>query len=368
MAHSTGSAAAMCNLGTVHLKAGDARGAEIWFRQAIERDPGLPEAHQNLAALLQDAGRSAEAKQHRDQAFGQAPVRVEPAPKERCRVLILSSAGYGNVPIEDLMPRDTITRIKIFVEYATTRDWAALPPYDVVFNAIGDADMLPPGPWWDRLPARGVLNEPACVARTRRDRLACLLAGLPDVVVPKVLRNAGPDDQNLRFPAILRPIGAHGGKGVTLVHRPEEVPPEPGYLTEFHDYHSADGLFRKYRMIFVGGTVFPCHLAISSHWLVHYFSADMKASAWKRDEERKFLDDPAAAIGPRAFAAVQQIGERLDLDYAGVDFSVLPDGRVLVFEANATMAVHLNDDPVLFDYKHRVVPNIFRAFDELLTE
>jgi hypothetical protein len=365
LARRSGSASALCNLGTVHLKAGDASGAESWFREAVSRDPDLPEAHQNLAALLADSGRPEEAQWHRDRAFRTDPLRIETAAHEQRRVLVLSSAGYGNVPIDNLLPRATTTRIKLFVAYATEAQWAALPPYDIVFNAIGDADLLPPGAWWDRLPQHRILNEPACVARTRRDRLPCLLADLDDVVVPKVARHAGVPTQDLRLPAIVRPIGAHGGKGVTLVHTAPEIPPEPAYLTEFHDYRSPDGLYRKYRMIFVGGIAFPAHLAISSHWLVHYFSADMAASAWKRDEERAFLDDPAFVIGGRAMTAVAQIGRRLDLDYAGVDFSVLPDGRVLVFEANATMAVNLDDDPALFDYRHRAVRQIFAGFADL---
>ena len=38
-------------------------------------------------------------------------------------------------------------------------------------------------------------------------------------------------------------------------------------------------------------------------------------------------------------AAVACVGERPGLDYGGVDFSVLPDRRVLVFVANATVVL-----------------------------
>jgi glutathione synthase/RimK-type ligase-like ATP-grasp enzyme len=267
------------------------------------------------------------------------------------------------------LPRASITRLKFFVEYASASDWAALPPYDVVFNAMGDADLLPPGLWQKHLDGIDavVLNPPARVARTRRDHLPALLAGLPDVVVPKVIRRVDPTQTaDLHYPLLVRPIGAHGGDGVTLAAEPNAVLPGEAYLTEYHDYRSEDGYFRKYRVIYIAGTPFPYHLAISPHWLVHYFSADMREAAWKRAEEEQFLTAPMAALGARGHAAIAAIGQRLDMDYVGIDFSMLPDGRVLVFEANATMAVHLDDCPLMFDYKHQAVPRILTAFGDLL--
>jgi tetratricopeptide (TPR) repeat protein len=278
----------MYNLGTVHLRAGDLATAEVWFREALRLDPGFAEANQNLAALLQDDGRATEAQRYRDRAFRHTPLRVEHAPQPELRVLVLCGAGYGNVPIETLLPRQTTTRLKFFVEYASAADWAALPPFDVVFNAIGDADFLPPGAWQDHLSRLGtnVLNLPAHVARTRRDLLPTLLAGLPDVVVPRVVRQSECSHaSDLIYPVLFRPIGAHGGDGVTLLPSVDSVPPGEAYLTEYHEYRSADGYFRKYRVIYIAGVPFAYHLAISPHWLVHYFSADMQEAAWKRAEE-----------------------------------------------------------------------------------
>lgn len=60
--------------------------------------------------------------------------------------------------------------------------------------------------------------------------------------------------------------------------------------------------------------------------------------------------------------ALAEIGRRLDLDFCGIDFAIDGEGRVLVFEANATMVVHLKDAPDAFAYKHQHVPKIFAAF------
>jgi hypothetical protein len=56
----------------------------------------------------------------------------------------------------------------------------------------------------------------------------------------------------------------------------------------------------------------------------------------------------------------------MELDYAGVDFSLLPDGRVLLFEANATMLVHpeAKDGPLA--HKNPAIERILAAFQALL--
>ena len=52
---------------------------------------------------------------------------------------------------------------------------------------------------------------------------------------------------------------------------------------------------------------------------------------------------------------------RLDLDYAGMDCGLMPDGRVVLFEANANMLIHLYESRESYPYKHAYVPRIFDA-------
>jgi hypothetical protein len=198
-----------------------------------------------------------------------------------------------------------------------------------------------------------------------------LLAEIDHLVVPRTLRWEAetPPPDALSFPVVARPIGSHGGQGVVLIATPEELAllePTPRYVTPYHDYRSADGLFRKYRVIFVDRVPYPYHLAISQDWLVHYFSADMATDEAKRTEEAFFLGQPERCLGAPAWVALKAIGQRLDLDYAGADFALLADGSVLLFEANATMLAHLADDPVLFAYKHQVLPALFEAFHRMV--
>ncbi|HZB91119.1 MAG TPA: hypothetical protein VE397_06750 [Stellaceae bacterium] len=374
---------ALFNIATACFSAGRRAEAKRWYALALRLDPDLIVAHRNLAAILEAEGQLGEARRHRDEAYRRQSVFVEAATKvEAQRVLILAASGFGNVPIEALLPRATTTRITWFIDYAKDGEAERLPPHDLVFNAAGDPDMaeaLLPEVW--RFLARRtapLLNAPESVAETQRHLLPQRLAGIGDVVVPRVARVARDalGDPGVAaaigFPLILRPIGAHGGAGVRLIDSAADLAAadlgeaEACYLTAYCDYRSPDGYFRKYRVIFVDRAPYPYHLAISQHWLVHYFSADMLHPSWKRAEEARFLADPAATLGRKAMAALAAIGRRLDLDFCGIDFTLDPAGKLLVFEANATMAVHLRDAAETFPYKHVHVPKIFEAFETML--
>jgi hypothetical protein len=123
---------------------------------------------------------------------------------------------------------------------------------------------------------------------------------------------------------------------------------------------------RKYRVMFIGGALYPLHLAISADWKVHYFTAAMASDAAFRAEERRFLDDMPAVLGENAMQALAGIQAALGLDYGGIDFGLTPDGSLLLFEANATMAIiPLDRDPV-WDYRRPAVTAALTAARGLL--
>ncbi|MBS0360974.1 MAG: hypothetical protein JSR98_06310 [Proteobacteria bacterium] len=131
---------------------------------------------------------------------------------------------------------------------------------------------------------------------------------------------------------------------------------------------SADGFWRKYRLIFVGDEVFAFHLAITEDWLAHYWRAQPAQHAWKRAEEAEFLADWRGVFSPRRAAAVQAVCDRLALDYGGLDCAITDDDQVVLFEANACVLLHLDEPAAMFPYKHRHVPKIREAFSRLLLE
>ncbi|CAG4911530.1 tetratricopeptide repeat protein [Paraburkholderia saeva] len=381
------SAIPLFNVATVYFVNGAHESARRWYRIALDVDPDLAMAHQNLAAVYDATGNATEARVHRAHAYRLQRIYVEPADNAPRKVLILCTGNAaGNVPFDTLLPPTVSYRIKYAIDYAGDAEDAQLPPFDLVFNAVGEPDIAEPlAPRLERFVqrcSRPLLNLPAAVAKTRRDRLPELLAGLDDVVVaPCILLQTMPVsidalarrliNEGIDFPVLTRPLAKHGGEGLTMHTSIDALwsalasVDAPHYLTAFHDFRSADGHFRKYRTVFVDRTPFPYHLAISSHWIVHYFSADMIAADWKIDEERRFLQETGAVLGERAIKAIDAIGRRLDLDYGGIDFTLLPDGRVLVFEANATMLVHREANNGVLAHKNMFVERIVDAFEQL---
>ena len=380
------SAAAHAGLGALYLAAGIDDGAEHHSRQALRLKPGDAVASQSLAAVLEARGALAEARAVLDEAYSRESLFFERAAQARMTVLILATQSSGNVPYRNLMPPRLYSRLVWYMEHARLGQVQAASPYDLVFNAIGDPDLAEPSA--DRVEAflktclTPVLNRPDAVAGTRRDRLPDLLADLTDVLTPRAVRvrsgggaalAAEAARAGLNTPLLVRPAGSHGGQGLVRADTLEGLRAlgdafagAETHLTQFQPYQSADGLYRKGRVIFIDRRPFPYHWAVSDHWLVHYDTAGMDGALPRQAEERGFLEEPARVTGARAWKAIEAIGERLDLDYAGLDFGLLPDGRVLVFEANATMLVHSEAEDGELAYKNAAVARIVEAFQAML--
>jgi glutathione synthase/RimK-type ligase-like ATP-grasp enzyme len=372
-----------------------------WFERALMIDPRLLAAHIGTAWALRqldrnrgagvDAGpKRAEPRRYPHRAYRRQSIFIDAKAATRRRtVLVLCSSAHANVPFRHLLPAASNRLVRWVADLGTLGIQRArsrqLPPYDVVFNAVGDADMG--ASCQDELTRfmaaakRPVLNPPGRVDRTGRERIGRLLQGVRDIVVPPTLRwdrcggaadsvHAAIAAAKLSYPVIVRPAGEHGGNGVVLLQSPHDAPQLAAmgemYLTAYHEYRSGDGYYRKYRVIFIDREPFPYHLAIGSQWMLHYFSADMLTQTWKTEEERAFLEDPRGVLGAPAWEALRAIGRRMDLDYCGIDFSLLPDGRVLVFEVNATMLVHPEVEEDKLRFKNVHVQAITGAFDQLL--
>jgi len=109
-------------------------------------------------------------------------------------------------------------------------------------------------------------------------------------------------------------------------------------------------------------------LAISNDWKVHYFSSDMPERADHRDEERRFLEDMRGVLGVPAIGVLEAVARVLDLDYGGVDFGIDAAGNVVIFEANATMAVYppASGDP--FAYRRPAFDAVIAAVRALIAD
>jgi len=377
-------AVAEANLSSLYYRADRKDLAKAHALRALALDPNLMSAHQNLAALLAEEQDHDGARAHRDRAYATRNLLVTTAAKPLGRVLLLSTTESGNTPDRYLIPPSLYTRLLWFIEYAAPGQMDELPPYDVAFNAIGDEDLAGPtaanAAHFAELGAGRLLNPPAKIARTRRDLAGALFGHIDGLKIPRTVRIEAAEiavhgvreaarRAGVPEPFLVRPIGSHGGKGLFVVggDAPDEplTPASAYYLTAYENFRGADGLFRKYRMIFVDRQPIPYHLAISPSWMVHYESSGMDLHPDRLAEEMRFLEDPATALGAEAMAAVTEIGAAMDLDYAGIDFSLLPDGRVLLFEANATMLAHPEAEGPLA-HKNPFIERIFAAFRAML--
>jgi hypothetical protein len=382
------SAMPICNVATGYLMKGEHTIAAGWYQLALTLDPGLAVAYQNLAAIYAQSGRNGLARACRERAYQIQRVFVEEADRPGRRVLVLY-AGHtsGNVPLDILLPTPVNSRIKYVIDYAAEAEDKTLPQYDVVFNAVGEPDvaaaLAPRIARFTSQSGRPVLNAASAIARTRRNDLPALVGDLANVVTAPCIRCTSPPPgrdalvkmlagAGIGFPVLARPVATHGGAGLTMCSTLDELEiwlcgsTTECYLTAFYDCRSADGNYRKYRAIFVDREPYAYHLAISDRWMVHYFSAGMENMPDRIAEEKRFLEQPRAALGSPAMDAVAAMGRRLDLDYAGIDFALLGDGRIFVFEANATMLVHRERSNGPLAHKNTQVQRIVDAFERLL--
>ena len=386
-------------LARLHVLAGDPETARLFARAALTAptEPGLdPDAAalaevmacRVLADLAEAEGDVEGRGRWLAQGYERHNLFWQAAAQSPFTILVLATAGEGNIPYEHLTPSDRYSRWVWFLEYG--EDWPveSLPDHAVVLNAIGDPDHAAPSASrveaFRLRTAKPFLNAPLSVARTARDRLEATLEGIAGLVVPQTCKiEAAPATlkaaiaaTGLAYPLLVRPAGRHGGKGLVRLNAEGELdalaPEEkaaltgPVYVSQYRDYQSTDGYYRKYRMIFIDREPYPYHLAISSHWMVHHDSADMTHDAARLEEELAFLADPLAVLGAEAMQAITALAKRLDLDYGGVDFARLRDGRVLVFEANATMFVHPEKEDGPLARKNPSVRRITSAFQDFL--
>jgi glutathione synthase/RimK-type ligase-like ATP-grasp enzyme len=349
------------NLGNLLLRANRHAEARGHYEAALKADPDHAAAHQGMGAVLADEGDRARARDHfakgfRGHAVSTLPYRGEGPP---IPLLQLVSSGGGNIPTAPFLDDCVFLTTVVVADHLDPL--TPLPPHRLIFNAIGDPDLCESAlEAAIHLTARAkvpVINDPAAVRRSGRIDNAARLSALPGVITAKtlsvnraVLSGTGAiawlTEHGFAFPLLLRSPGYHTGRNFVLVekaadlaHAVTTLPGDELLVIEYLDARGKDGNARKYRVMMIGGKLFPLHLAISRGWKVHYFTSDMADKPDHRKEEMAFLEDMRAVLGDKAIAALHAICQTLALDYAGIDFAVNAAGDLLLFEANATMVI-----------------------------
>lgn len=334
------SAPAHAAYGSVLLETDELDLAAHAFASALARDPSNRKAIAGLAVAYERAGDIERADVAWRAAFANGGLAhsTYSGAGEPVRVLLLWSAGDGNVPVKHVLDARMFLWTTLFVE--SFHDGMPLPRHEVVLNAIGDADVE------TRALAKAgavvaatdapVINPPSVIRQTGRVDVARRLRDVEGVVAPNVelvTRAQLLGRSNRVFPLLVRSPGHHSGAHFVRVDEPSqlaaavaEVPGERLLAISYVDTRDATGIYRKYRAMCVDGRVYPLHVAASTQWKVHHFSAD-------RETALAFpLDDATREVLERVAAVLQ-------LDYGGIDYALDAQGRVVVFEANATMGV-----------------------------
>ncbi len=351
----------------------------------LRREPEHRDAHLRLYEIEQMLGTPAAAVAHLRAALRSSPVVVSSTtrPGAGLRVLALSRIARweANVPLELVVDESRVALSRLYLDGSEPLDdvLARVPPHDVLFNAIAESDEAQPalalaGALAAALGERAV-NPPAAVAALSRDGVAARFAKAATVVAPAVRRvdRSAMDEAVVAAPVVIRPVGSQAGIGLervetvdALVAYLDRERAPAYYVMPFVDYRNADGFFRKYRVVFVGGAPYACHLAISPRWMIHYYNAAMSEHAWMRDEEAAFIADLGAVFhGPLA-GALREIAAAIPLEYFGIDCAIASDGRLLLFEADAAMLVHGSDPADLYPYKRAGFERIASALTALL--
>jgi glutathione synthase/RimK-type ligase-like ATP-grasp enzyme len=359
-------------------------------------DPGCAGANalMDLSTVLQLRGDRDLALSMQAQALGMQQIYSPPTAVGEAAIRVLAIMGPGdlmaNTPLEFLLENSDVALDILYIAPYLPLP-ASLPEHDVLFVAIGESDQNVPlleeiGSAVQSWP-RPVLNMPDRIAKLSRDSACALLQSVPGVVMPEtarldrhVLEQIGREElsiaavlENGAFPLIVRPVDSHAGRGLDKLDAPAAVagylstmPQGEFYVSRFIDYCGADGLFRKYRIVLIDGHPFVCHMAISSHWMIHYLNAGMADNPEKRAEEARFMADFDEDFARRHAGAFCVIRERMGLDYLGIDCGETADGSLLIFEVDSNMIVHAIDPVDVFPYKQPQMQKVFAAFREML--
>lgn len=312
--------------------------------------------------------------------------------RPRLRVLALAAEidMGGNTPIEFLLEGSDIELKTLYVIPGSALPMP-LPDHDVAIVVASDspdcsaafAEMMRLAPRWPR----PILNPPHLIANLDREKLHRLLRGIAGIDIPAtvtVSRAQLEEVAELRstlaavaedteFPIIARPRGSHAGRGLARLTGAAELsaylkaqPELEFFVSRFVDYSSADGQYRKYRIVIVDGKAYACHMAIADQWDIWYLNAGMLFSESKRTEEAAFMCGFDDAFAVRHASALRGMIERIGLDYFTVDCAENKNGELLIFEADNTAVVHNLDSPELYPYKPPQMLKVFDAFAKML--
>jgi glutathione synthase/RimK-type ligase-like ATP-grasp enzyme len=240
------------------------------------------------------------------------------------------------------------------------------PTPDVVVNNVVNGEILSKRKIYNSVRAvidlwgRRAINGPEDARETTRDMIYNKTKNFPGLLSPKteykefnivnedLISNI---ESNFNYPIIVRSPFFQFGTMMYLVHdrtelleRLDEL--KPGcFVIQFIENQRRIGFYCKMRCIFVKNNLHICRVDYLPQWKVH----GAKLRSTKEgieyynnnklflEEEIAICKDPEKELGTNAINALHDIRSVIKLDCFGIDFDITNDGKIILFEANASM-------------------------------
>lgn len=397
--------------GDALLREGHDESAIEVFRQFEAIDPLDFDANLSLSALLREKKEVKEARKIIRRVFRREPVDLphnfDPDKPTIMRIRGLQNATFGIVgpgpgsykillqgghfSVADLIDSRKYNVVMVSIQEDNINELMDLPDVHAIVNTISCPDMEPDSllsaaRFIDTRPDVPVINAPRQVYETARDRNRLRLAGIDGVQFPFTERVRW-DGSNPRkmvdrlagfgfsYPVIIRIAGSQTGLSVMKAASNDDVVKyfsnaEPGmdyYVIQYCDVRSPSGYFNKSRIFCIDGNYYPVANLFVDDWSVH--SGDryrvMDKHKWMQKEEQRYLGDPVAYLGTRAFECLHKLRDLVKLDFFGIDYTRLPSGDLFIFELNPAMR-HNYDHIETFPYTEPYLRRISKAFDYMV--
>jgi glutathione synthase/RimK-type ligase-like ATP-grasp enzyme len=151
------------------------------------------------------------------------------------------------------------------------------------------------------------------------------------------------------YPIIMRTLTNQQGIGMSKIDSWDALIelllagcPQQFFVTQFVDTKGKNQFYRKIRAAVVGDEIMFNRVDYDTYWNVHGRKKPHRWTFYREnihllDQEKRICNEPEAELGRPVIQSLRAIRERIPLDAFGIDFDVDADGRLVFYEANATM-------------------------------
>ncbi|MBU1927630.1 hypothetical protein KKG77_01380 [bacterium] len=287
-----------------------------------------------------------------------------------------NSSFLENVEI----PNSSMTTLYLGGEKQTLKVELQTKP-DVIVNMICDPEIHKNSlTVFDKLNFKAtVLNKPKDIFKTKRDELSQNLSSTEQFVIPKTYRIKPNSKEDILSSAnkffggksfLMRSVSSHGGVDLIKIDDYDKVEfseyalngEKEYFITEYIDFKSDDNLYRKIRFFVLDGIVLPRHQIVSDSWKIHSNTRlKMMDKKIYMKEEKDFLENV-----PKVFYDFcTYIYNYLKLDFFGIDCAILPNGQIVLFEANVCMRPFSNHEK---EYLQKINSDLMNDFIKFLNK